>query len=1204
MKKEIIKRIISGFLSLAMVLAIMPLASFTAVAADSSSLPVLDYIDEYNAKSSTAIKNITNMVNASSNAAQYTALLKRAGGYAALLGGSIDAIRGAVYSYDSNDKWYENLWNIGSGAVAGFLGLSSSTSSNPPNQYDLDEMKSMIQDMDQDIQEINGKLDNLEEVIQTNFEDLSNKIVNRIQEAEYKQFLNEFTQVNDRNAFSYYSFFKPDLNQRYNELLIAIEAGNNKNIKQAYDNLYLVAKQSEQLYYYVSGESTILTGKQSIQDILYDYSILSAEENFELTCIEFAEDVNSTFIFAQYCLSLCYNYQLLYAQMNKQSYDAYYYVQQNDTSVESIQYSSISSKTTDMLNRQNCVTRNIAKYLCKVLRLNGEFDYTSHNIRFGTVPYSEIYTNNISGSVAHTSSSGSTVYYRINNNLQKGDIIQICEMPDEYMAMFNLQGFDISLSNSNATLSNGIVRVVGSSGSFDVIYSYDGMECYRVSFNIVSRYSGGLGIEEAPYLISRPDEFTSLRTASVQCYYLLINDINYNGVQLPCICMANVGFGGILDGRGYKVYNYKITSSGMYDSDRSILNYSLFPIILSNAVIKNLTIGNSDCATYNGHSVLYEVNYSSAGYSLNVYNGILSGINEGTISNCNIQNVRINAQVIMPENLDVKYAWSLDALVGGFAALNRGTIAHSEIINSNLTGRYRSHQDPCLLFIGGIAGMNMGNVANCFSLYNDVVAETTAASYFQSTQSIISGGNLIGAHNIGSVSQVYGMACSLIMRPSGSHEKSAYTGVHVSSLPNVGSSNFMEYRGWMNRGDNLAIIDYNLAKEMCDFALPHKTIYYVGEELNLTGMELYYGNKIDGSLLGINNKFKAYGFKVSGFDSNKVGSQTVTLSYNDLSISFDVTVVCPHQWENGSETVNPSHTQYGTYTETCSLCGETKETVIDKLGDHTYSAWSSCGSEEHQKICECGDAIVEKHNWDEGVPTTPATYTSDGIMTYTCDACRETYTEIIPKLSITSDTAAIIVDDASGIVGKTMNLDICLANNPGITSMRISVNYNSELLKLTNVSYNSAMGGQSVSPENYELLNGQVILYWIDGFNNYSDDGKFVTLTFEVSSDAIVNEHTEVSVTYESNDIYNANEENVTFAIKSGNITFIDYLPGDINGDGVVNTKDTTRLMRYFAGWEVEVVEAALDVNGDGVANTKDTTRLMRYLAGWDVDIH
>lgn len=65
-----------------------------------------------------------------------------------------------------------------------------------------------------------------------------------------------------------------------------------------------------------------------------------------------------------------------------------------------------------------------------------------------------------------------------------------------------------------------------------------------------------------------------------------------------------------------------------------------------------------------------------------------------------------------------------------------------------------------------------------------------------------------------------------------------------------------------------------------------------------------------------------------------------------------------------------------------------------------------------------------------------------------------------------------------------------------------------------------------------------------------------------------------------------------------------DYVSGDINGDGVLNSKDVTRLMRYLAGWDVDVNDSALDANGDGVVNTKDTTRLMRYLADWDVEIH
>lgn len=63
------------------------------------------------------------------------------------------------------------------------------------------------------------------------------------------------------------------------------------------------------------------------------------------------------------------------------------------------------------------------------------------------------------------------------------------------------------------------------------------------------------------------------------------------------------------------------------------------------------------------------------------------------------------------------------------------------------------------------------------------------------------------------------------------------------------------------------------------------------------------------------------------------------------------------------------------------------------------------------------------------------------------------------------------------------------------------------------------------------------------------------------------------------------------------------YIAGDINGDGDVNGKDLTRLMKYISGEDVTAVSENLDTNGDGTVNGKDLTRLMRYLSGEDVEL-
>ncbi len=82
---------------------------------------------------------------------------------------------------------------------------------------------------------------------------------------------------------------------------------------------------------------------------------------------------------------------------------------------------------------------------------------------------------------------------------------------------------------------------------------------------------------------------------------------------------------------------------------------------------------------------------------------------------------------------------------------------------------------------------------------------------------------------------------------------------------------------------------------------------------------------------------------------------------------------------------------------------------------------------------------------------------------------------------------------------------------------------------------------------------------------------------------------------------------NVTFFTEIGSLITsaanVSIEAGDINGDGTVNNKDLTRLLKHIAGEDVEVVAQTLDTNGDGTINNKDLTRLLKYIAGEDVEL-
>jgi len=114
-----------------------------------------------------------------------------------------------------------------------------------------------------------------------------------------------------------------------------------------------------------------------------------------------------------------------------------------------------------------------------------------------------------------------------------------------------------------------------------------------------------------------------------------------------------------------------------------------------------------------------------------------------------------------------------------------------------------------------------------------------------------------------------------------------------------------------------------------------------------------------------------------------------------------------------------------------------------------------------------------------------------------------------------------------------VEITVALKNNPGITSMLMQIAFDDDALDLVSMTYNTEIGGTGIP---LQSTASPVKAYWAEGFNNVTGDWVFVTLKFNVSSSATAGDY-DITVTYNADDVYNADEINVDFDIINGKIT-------------------------------------------------------------------
>ena len=292
-------------------------------------------------------------------------------------------------------------------------------------------------------------------------------------------------------------------------------------------------------------------------------------------------------------------------------------------------------------------------------------------------------------------------------------------------------------------------------------------------------------------------------------------------------------------------------------------------------------------------------------------------------------------------------------------------------------------------------------------------------------------------------------------------------------------------------------------------------------------------------------------------------------------------------------TIYPTCGDPGLMTYTCSGCGHRYTEFIVATGFHTYdnacdTDCNVCGEMRqvpahvydhiHDADCNVCGAIreVPDHVYDNGFDTD-------------CNVCGT-----VREVDIPTDAPTFVVEDATARAGDTFTVAIRTQNNSGIVSLKLKVSYDTAVLELIGTAEGD-FANLSFSP----LTKQPFVVNWLDAISpNNTTDGVVVLLTFRVKEGAAVGD-TAITLSYDPEDVYDADFENVAFFADDGRVHIADFFRGDVDGNGIVNNRDLGLLQRYLNDWDVAVDLNAADMNQNGKINNVDCGQLQQYLNEW-----